>query len=310
MGPIVASRLLPRAGGHRRGDIVAACSPSPGRWRRRSRRIRLDDARSPPAPRRERSARRPLARTRPLLVGAGRRDAVAWKEKPWWREQDVGTGKDRGERPAGRHRRPHAPPATRAGAAPRARGARRGLRQPAAAGRHGPGPDPAPDFTLTDQNGDALQLSALRGRPIALTFLYTQCPDVCPLTADKLRRTADLLGSAADQVAFVAVSVDPPHDDAAAAQAFVAQHRLTGRLRYLVGTQAELQPVWSAYYMYVAPSPSDDPAERAAANYAARTATHTDALFVIDRQGRERTLLRSDFEPEALASTLKRLLGE
>ncbi|HLH26021.1 MAG TPA: SCO family protein [Chloroflexota bacterium] len=172
------------------------------------------------------------------------------------------------------------------------------------------GQTPAPDFTLTDQNGDALQLSALRGRPIALTFLYTQCPDVCPLTADKLRRTADLLGSAADQVAFVAVSVDPPHDDAAAAQAFVAQHRLTGRLRYLVGTQAELQPVWSAYYMYVAPSPSDDPAERAAANYAARTATHTDALFVIDRQGRERTLLRSDFEPEALASTLKRLLGE
>ncbi|HEY7067685.1 MAG TPA: SCO family protein [Chloroflexota bacterium] len=169
---------------------------------------------------------------------------------------------------------------------------------------------PAPDFALADQNGEIVQLAALRGRPVVLTFLFTQCPDVCPLTADKLRKTADLLGAAADQVAFVAVSTDPPHDDAAAAKTFVEQHRLTGRLRFLVGAQSDLQPVWAAYYMYVAPSASDDPAQRAAANYAARTATHTDAVFVIDRQGRERTLLHSDFEPEALASTLKRLLSE
>ncbi|HZR97927.1 MAG TPA: SCO family protein [Chloroflexota bacterium] len=172
------------------------------------------------------------------------------------------------------------------------------------------GMTPAPDFTLADQDGERLQLSALNGRPVVLTFLFTQCPDVCPLTADKLRKTADLLGAAADQVAFVAVSTDPPRDDAAAAKTFVEQHRLTGRLRFLLGTQAELQPVWSAYYMYVVPSAGDDPADRAAASYAARGATHTDALFVIDRQGRERTLLHSDFEPEALASTLKRLLAE
>src|SRR5689334_995495 len=96
------------------------------------------------------------------------------------------------------------------------------------------GATPAPDFALADQNGETVQLAALRGRPVVLTFLFTQCPDVCPLTADKLRKTADLLGPSADQVAFVAVSTDPPHDDAAAAKAFVEQHRLTGRLRFLV----------------------------------------------------------------------------
>ncbi len=106
------------------------------------------------------------------------------------------------------------------------------------------------------------------------------------------------------------MSTDPPHDDPVAAQTFVEQHRLSGRLRFLLGSQADLQPVWAAYYMYVAPSASDDPAQQAAANYANRAATHTDALFVVDRRGRERTLLRSDFEPEALASTLKRLLSE
>ncbi len=170
---------------------------------------------------------------------------------------------------------------------------------------------PAPDFALPDQDGATVELEALRGRPVVLTFLYTHCPDVCPLTAEKLRRVAADLGPQADDVAFVAVSTDPDHDDAAAAADFVEQHGLTGRLRFLLGDRAALSPVWSAYYVYAAPPPPDaDPAERAAANYAARTAVHTDALFVIDRQGRERTLLHSDFDPPALASTLRTLLRE
>jgi protein SCO1/2 len=168
---------------------------------------------------------------------------------------------------------------------------------------------PAPDFTLTDQDGRTVQLAALRGRPVALTFLFTQCPDVCPLTAQKLRQVADRLGPDAGRVALVAVSTDPANDDAAAAQAFTAAHGLAGRWHYLVGSQAELAPVWAAYHLYVANAASDNPAEQAVVRQTGR-AVHTDALYVIDRQGRQRTLLRSDFEPDALASTLKRLLSE
>ena len=168
---------------------------------------------------------------------------------------------------------------------------------------------PAPDFTLADQDGKTVQLSALRGRPVVLSFLFTQCPDVCPLTAAKLRQVADKLGRDAERVALVAVSTDPANDDPAAAQAFSEQHGLAGRWHYLVGSQAELQPVWAAYHMYVATAQSDNPAEQAMARQAGR-AVHTDALFVVDRQGRERTLLRSDFEPDALVATLKQLLSE
>ncbi len=169
---------------------------------------------------------------------------------------------------------------------------------------------PAPDFALSDQAGREVRLSALRGRPVVLTFLFTNCPDVCPLTAQKLRRTADLLGADAGRVAFVAVSTDPRHDDAAAARAFAERHGLGDRLHFLLGSREALAPVWAAYYVYVGPEPDADAAERAASAYATRTAVHTDALFVIDREGRQRSLLRSDFEPEALAATLTRLLAE
>jgi protein SCO1/2 len=170
---------------------------------------------------------------------------------------------------------------------------------------------PATDFALVDQDGQSLQLAALRGRPVVLTFLFTHCPDICPLTAGKLRRVADELGTAVSQVAFVAVSTDPEGDDAAAAQAFSAQHGLTGRWHFLLGSRAELTPVWAAYGVYAAPPPpSADPAERAAAAYAARAAVHTDAVYVLDKQGRQRTFLRSDFEPAALTRTLRQLIAE
>jgi len=54
----------------------------------------------------------------------------------------------------------------------------------------------APDFTLTDGvSGRSVSLSAQRGQVVALTFLYTTCPDVCPLTASRFRAAQDSLAS-------------------------------------------------------------------------------------------------------------------
>src|SRR5438132_2048196 len=70
----------------------------------------------------------------------------------------------------------------------------------------------APDFTLTDgPTGQVVSLSALRGTVVVVTFLYTSCIDVCPLTADVIRAARDRMASAND-VAFIAVSVDPVGD--------------------------------------------------------------------------------------------------
>src|SRR5690606_10483127 len=75
---------------------------------------------------------------------------------------------------------------------------------------------PAQDFRLTDQFGNQVALSDFRGRPVVLTFLYTTCPDVCPLIAERLRLTANALGDDVSRVGILAVSTDPRNDDVAA----------------------------------------------------------------------------------------------
>lgn len=159
---------------------------------------------------------------------------------------------------------------------------------------------PAPDFRLLDQAGREVTLSGLRGHAVVLTFMYTMCPDFCPTTAEKLRRTWELLGPDAARVRFVAVSVDPRGDTPQAAQEFSARHRLPDEVwHYLVGTEAELEPVWARYGIVSLRSPvSTMPA----------AVGHTEALYLIDPQGRERTLLRGDFDPAQLAQALRKLL--
>ena len=107
---------------------------------------------------------------------------------------------------------------------------------------------PAPDFTLTDLlTGTDLTLSSLRGQVVVLSFLYTHCPDTCPLTAERFREAQAALGLDAARVDFVAVSVDPAGDTAESVKAFSQDHRLSQRWHYLSGTRTHLSGVWALY---------------------------------------------------------------
>ncbi len=155
----------------------------------------------------------------------------------------------------------------------------------------------ATDFTLTDgPTGETVSLSSLRGRVVLLTFLYTSCIDTCPLTAETIRSARDRLGDSANDVAFVAVSVDPKGDTPQTTLQFVEDHRLRSTLRYLIGSQAALARVWQAYGIAQAVSTRD--------------VLHTDVIYLIDKNVRGRVVLHSDATPEALAADLRILLNE
>jgi protein SCO1/2 len=71
----------------------------------------------------------------------------------------------------------------------------------------------APDFALTSQDGTEVKLESLRGKVVAVTFIYTWCPDVCPMLTDKMARVQDELGSDfGSSVAFVSITADPERD--------------------------------------------------------------------------------------------------
>ena len=102
----------------------------------------------------------------------------------------------------------------------------------------------APDFALTNQDGERVSMRALRGRPVIVTFLYTNCEDTCPLQAQTVRGALDELGH---DVPALAIAVDPPNDTARSARKFLAEQRATGRLDFVLGSRAELRPVWEGF---------------------------------------------------------------
>ena len=161
-----------------------------------------------------------------------------------------------------------------------------------------PLPSPiVPNFVLTDgATGETVELASLTGRVVLLTFLFTTCVDTCPLTAETIRSARDKLGDAANDVAFVAISVDPIGDTPAATQRFVQDHRLVGTLRYLVGSRANLARVWQDYGIVQVQG--------------SQSVAHSDVIYLVDRHARARVLLHSTVTAEELATDLRILTSE
>jgi protein SCO1 len=106
---------------------------------------------------------------------------------------------------------------------------------------------PAPAIDLDSYLGKRVTLAQYRGTPVLVTFLYTHCPDVCPLIATNLHAAQSRLGADAHNVQIIAVSVDPRGDTPKTVAAFLRAHEMTGRMQYLLGSPARLATTWKAW---------------------------------------------------------------
>ena len=157
-------------------------------------------------------------------------------------------------------------------------------------------PGVVPDFVLTDHERKRVRISDQRGKIVLLTFLYTQCPDICPLMADNLNAALLQLDPATrDDVRVLAVSVDPERDTPATVRGYVKVHRLVPEFRYLIGSKRELTEVWEKYEVQAA---ARDP----------ELIDHTAYTLLIDRDGRGLVLYPSDFTSSEILTDLRRVL--
>ena len=116
-----------------------------------------------------------------------------------------------------------------------------------------------PAFTLGDDAGNRVSSGDLRGKVVAVTFLDTQCRAACPVIAGQVGAALSLLSrSERRDVVALAISADPVEDTQGAVAAFLRRHRVRGRLHYLVGSEPELRPVWSAFDVLPATDTGDD----------------------------------------------------
>jgi len=143
------------------------------------------------------------------------------------------------------------------------------------------GSTPAPDFTLTDQFGHGRSLADFHGKTVVLAFVDSRGTTTSPLTAQMLTDAQQQLGAAGQNLQLVAVNANPAATSVSDVMAWSQLHGMTAKWLFLTGSAAALQQVYAAYHVYVQVA-ADGEAE------------FTDAVFVLDPQGRERYLFTTD----------------
>ncbi|HEY6792466.1 MAG TPA: SCO family protein [Trebonia sp.] len=134
---------------------------------------------------------------------------------------------------------------------------------------------PAPGFQLTDTSGRTVALASLRGKVVLMTFLDPVCTSDCPIIAQELKLTSELLGSAENKVEIVAVSSNPSYYGIEFTRAFDEQEGMTTvpDWLYLTGSLAQLNRTWGQYGASVTNLP------------AGAMTMHPDLVIVIDPAG-------------------------
>jgi protein SCO1 len=156
-------------------------------------------------------------------------------------------------------------------------------------------PHAAPAISLHDASGAPVTLAAQRGRYVLVTFIYTHCPDVCPLITANLNSAVRALGAKRSDVRVLAVSVDPKGDTPAAVRAYAKRMQLVPEFRYLIGSAAALRRAWAAWHVLsVQQSPG--------------VVDHVAYTALVDPNGKERVLYGSDVHARDVVHDLRILM--
>jgi protein SCO1/2 len=152
-------------------------------------------------------------------------------------------------------------------------------------------------LALTDINGKPRTIKDFAGRVVVVFFGFTQCPDICPTSLAKLTETMNMLGSAADRVQVLMVTVDPERDTPEILKQYV--NAFDPRFLALTGTPDEIKQAAASFKAYYAKVPGPD------GNY---SMDHTASFYLFDKKGEARVLASNNISVAALAQDIETLL--
>jgi len=159
---------------------------------------------------------------------------------------------------------------------------------------------PAPEFTLTQQDGRRLALKELRGKVLVITFIFASCADTCPLLTAKMAGLQSRLGSDfGSKVYFLSITVDPERDTTEVLKRYAEAYKanLAG-WAFFTGTKAEIRDVAKRYGIYYKKMPRGD-------------VDHTFLTSLVDQNGTLRVqYMGVRFNPDEMLRDLQSLLRE
>ncbi len=152
-------------------------------------------------------------------------------------------------------------------------------------------------FDLIDTDGASFSSDALAGKPFAIFFGYTHCPDVCPATLFEMSEALKELGPSADRLNVVFVSIDPERDTPPLLKSYLSafDERIIG----LTGTPESIAAAAKAFRAFYDKVPADD------GDY---TMNHSAAVLLMDADGRYVGTIDYDSDAETRLAKLRRLV--
>ena len=154
-------------------------------------------------------------------------------------------------------------------------------------------------FHLIGQQGPRGHRCRL-SRPVdAVFFGYTDCPDECPLTLQKMANALDALGPLADRIARLFITVDPTRDTPASSPSILrtSAPRIVG----LTGSDEQIAGAAKAYHVYYSPAEHEQSG--------ADLVSHSTFVYLINPRGKLDALFSQDIDADALAATLRARLS-
>ncbi len=151
-------------------------------------------------------------------------------------------------------------------------------------------------FTLVGADGQPFSSARLAGKPFAIFFGFTHCPDVCPTTLARLARLRRQLGSGEDAFNIVFVSVDPERDGPAEVGAY--SKLFDTPVIGLTGSPAQIEQVKKQFAVFSAKAPQEG------GEY---SVDHTASVFLMDRAGKFVATIAPEESVSAALAKLKRI---
>jgi protein SCO1/2 len=152
-------------------------------------------------------------------------------------------------------------------------------------------------FQLIDMNGRPVTEKSLLGKPTAIFFGFTYCPEVCPTTMAEMTAWLKALGPDADKLNVVFVSVDPERDTPEQLKLYLSN--FDRRIQGFTGTPENIAKTAKAYRVYY---------QKVATDGGGYTLDHSSAIYLFDAQGRFVEPIGYGGPPERGLAQLKALL--
>lgn len=158
-------------------------------------------------------------------------------------------------------------------------------------------------FELVDQNGDAITEQAFRGKPTALFFGFTHCPEVCPTTLFELDGWLRKVDPEGNRLQAYFVTVDPERDTPELLGKYISN--VTDRVIGIAGPPEKVGEVIKGFRVYAKKIPLDETDPKG--DY---TMDHTASVFLLDSAGRFTGTISYGENPDVAEKKLENLMNK